>query len=101
VADVVVAGDSHVEPAALRETLAARGMPRILTEGGPSLLGQLVAEGVLDELCLALSPRLAGAGAPRIVTGPPAEQPELTELALDTALEEDGFLFLRYVRRTS
>lgn len=38
----------------------AEGHRRILCEGGPTLLGRMVDEGVLDELFLTLSPVLAG-----------------------------------------
>ncbi|HVF21062.1 MAG TPA: pyrimidine reductase family protein [Mycobacteriales bacterium] len=95
VADVVIAGEEKVETGEVRRALVERGLPRILTEGGPSFLGQLVADGGLDELCLAISPRLAGAGAPRIVTGPAAA---LTEMTVVSVLEDDGFLYVRYVR---
>ncbi|MEK8145415.1 dihydrofolate reductase family protein [Streptomyces sp. M10(2022)] len=45
-ADVVVAGDgAAVEPARAVAELAARGLNRLLTEGGPRLLGQFVAAG--------------------------------------------------------
>src|SRR5690349_21102781 len=45
-AEVVVAGDGvGVEPARLVQALAERGHTRLLTEGGPRLLGQLVAAG--------------------------------------------------------
>jgi len=98
VADVVVAGEERVELPLLRSALLERGLTRILTEGGPSLLGQLVAAGELDELCLALAPRLAGAGAARIVTGPLAEPAGMAELRVAALLEDEGFLFLRYVR---
>ncbi|HZP96971.1 MAG TPA: dihydrofolate reductase family protein [Candidatus Limnocylindria bacterium] len=43
--------------------LAAReGGPRVLTEGGPRLLGQFLEDGALDELFLTIAPRLAGRG---------------------------------------
>ena len=46
--------------------LRAEGLRRILSEGGPSLIGQLIAEGALDELFLTRSPLLLGRqeGAP-------------------------------------
>ncbi|MCZ9343422.1 dihydrofolate reductase family protein, partial [Streptomyces sp. TRM76130] len=58
-ARVVVAGDGPgVDPARAVAALAALGHRRLLTEGGPRLLGQFVAAGVLDELCLTVSPLL-------------------------------------------
>lgn len=49
--------------------LAAAGVRRVLTEGGPSLLTDLVAAHLVDELCLTLAPVLASGPAPRILGG--------------------------------
>ncbi|MFD9125272.1 dihydrofolate reductase family protein [Kitasatospora sp. NPDC059571] len=97
VADVVVAGERSVDPAAAVAALAARGWTRQLTEGGPRLLGGLAAAGVLDELCLSLAPLLTSGEAPRIVQGP--QLPQAQSMRLVSLLEDDGFLFTRYVRR--
>ena len=53
-----------VDPARAVRALADLGHHRLLTEGGPRLLGQLVAAGVLDELCLTISPMLTAGDAP-------------------------------------
>ncbi|MFD3374638.1 MULTISPECIES: pyrimidine reductase family protein [unclassified Streptomyces] len=97
-AQVVTAGDgTGVDPARAVRALAERGLYRLLTEGGPRLLGQLVAAGVLDELCLTVSPMLTAGDAQRIAGGPPVAVPRRFELT--SLLEEAGFLFSRY-RRT-
>ena len=44
----------------LLDLLHAQGLQVGLTEGGPSLVGQLLEEGLLDELFLTTSPRLFG-----------------------------------------
>jgi riboflavin biosynthesis pyrimidine reductase len=49
--------------------LAARGMPRILLEGGPTLLGRFEQAARIDELCLTISPMLVGGGGPRVAHG--------------------------------
>jgi riboflavin biosynthesis pyrimidine reductase len=95
VADVVIAGEGLVDPKAAVTALAERGWTRQLTEGGPSLLGQFAAAGVLDELCLSLAPLLVSGDAPRIAHGPRALAERLDLVAL---LEEKGFLFARYTR---
>jgi len=96
-AQVVIAGDGvGVEPARAVRALAALGHTRLLTEGGPRLLGQFVAAGVLDELCLTLSPMLTAGDAQRIAGGPSVAVP--SRFVLDALLEEDGFLFSRYRR---
>jgi riboflavin biosynthesis pyrimidine reductase len=66
----------------------------VLAEGGPSLNGQLAAAGLLDELCLTLSPLVVGGDATRILsrTGPTAGP----RWRLCSLCEADGFLFLRY-----
>ncbi|MFE9678908.1 pyrimidine reductase family protein [Streptomyces sp. NPDC006259] len=96
-ARVVTAGDGMgVEPARAVRALAGLGHTRLLTEGGPRLLGQLVAAGVLDELCLTVSPMLTAGGAQRIAGGPTVAVPR--RFALVSLLEEDGFLYSRYGR---
>jgi riboflavin biosynthesis pyrimidine reductase len=97
VADVIVAGNSAVDFKAALAALRERGLARVSCEGGPHLLADLAAAGLLDELCLTISPLLAGPGAGRILTGTPwpggAQRMELAH-----TLEEDGFLFCRYTR---
>ncbi|MEU1798464.1 MULTISPECIES: pyrimidine reductase family protein [Streptomyces] len=99
-AEVVIAGDgAGVDPARAVRELADRGLRRQLTEGGPRLLGQFVAAGVLDELCLTISPMLTAGDAQRIAGGPGVAVPERFFLA--SLLEEAGFLFSRYRRTDS
>ncbi|GAA3005689.1 pyrimidine reductase family protein [Streptomyces fulvorobeus] len=94
---VVIAGEgSAVAPGRAVRELAALGLTRLLTEGGPRLLGQFVAADVLDELCLTVSPMLSSGDAQRIAVGPPVSVPQ--RFALTSVLEEEGFLFTRYRR---
>lgn len=94
VADVVVAGERDVDLARALDALGARGWRAVLCEGGPTLNGQLAAAGLLDELCLTLSPCLVGGDAKRLLAGPLLPGPPTLTLA--SACEEDGFLFLRF-----
>ena len=94
VADVIVVGDEAVDLGALVDELAARGLTRVLCEGGPRLFGDLSAAGLVDELCLSLSPTLAGPGAGRIISGEHADARPLTLRQVIAA--DDGFLFCRY-----
>ena len=66
---VVVAGEDDVDPVLAAAQLAARGLPRILLEGGPTLLGRFEQTGRLDELCLTISPLLVGGDGPRVAHG--------------------------------
>ncbi|MGE7390160.1 pyrimidine reductase family protein [Streptomyces sp. NPDC004126] len=96
-AEVVVAGEgAGADPERAVRELAARGLRRQLTEGGPRLLGQFVAADVLDELCLTISPTLTAGGAQRISGGPSVAVPH--RLAPACVLEEAGFLFTSYRR---
>src|SRR6202012_427033 len=59
-ADIIVAGETSVDLRAAVSALAERGHRRMLAEGGPHLLAQLVEAGLLDELCLTIGPQMAG-----------------------------------------
>jgi riboflavin biosynthesis pyrimidine reductase len=101
-APVIVAGRDRVDlPSAFAE-LARLGHTRLLCEGGPRLLAQVAAAGMLDELCLTLSPVLAAGGAQRVLNGEPlpggSTEMRLVHVLVDA--EDEGFLFLRYVRGT-
>jgi riboflavin biosynthesis pyrimidine reductase len=98
-ADIIMAGDENVDLKAAVAELAGRGYPRVLTEGGPHLLAQLLAADLLDELCLTVGPLMTGPGAGRIVAGAQAPDRPLP-LRLAHAIEEDGFLLCRYTRKS-
>jgi riboflavin biosynthesis pyrimidine reductase len=91
--------DLHGALVELRERFDVR---TVLCEGGPHLAGDLFAAGLVDELFLSLSPKLAGAPAaglaeaerPSIVAGVALEPP--LELELLEALCSESQLFLRY-----
>ncbi|MBN0040023.1 dihydrofolate reductase family protein [Cellulosimicrobium cellulans] len=58
-----------VDLAAGLAALADRGLARVLTEGGPTLLGDLLAADLVDELCVTTTPTVVGRGPGRIVAG--------------------------------
>ncbi len=78
--------------------LAERGLAQILCEGGPHLLGSLTAADLVDELCLTVSPLLAGPGARRITDGLASADAHPLSL-LHVLSSDDGFLFLRHGRQ--
>jgi riboflavin biosynthesis pyrimidine reductase len=98
-AEVVVAGQEAVEPALVVAALAERGLHRVLCEGGPHLLAEVSRAELLDELCLTLSPVLAGPGAARITAGEPTRSSPPEDLETTQVLAGEGSLFLRYLTR--
>jgi riboflavin biosynthesis pyrimidine reductase len=97
VADVIIAGQAEVDLVQAVGALAGRGHDNVLSEGGPAVAAELAAAGLLDELCLTVSPLLAGGDGHRILAGPALAPPGPLELV--HVLEADGYLFLRYRRR--
>ncbi|MCZ3386747.1 MAG: pyrimidine reductase family protein [Actinomycetia bacterium] len=95
VADVIVSGGETVDLRGAIDVLRERGLRRILTEGGPSLLGALTSHDLIDELVASISPSLIGGDAPRMVVGAPET---LRRLELVGVLEDEGTLFIHYRR---
>jgi riboflavin biosynthesis pyrimidine reductase len=95
-ADVVVCGDSVVDLGRALGQLRERGLDQVLCEGGPHLFGALLAADLVDELCLTVSPLLAGPGSGRIIEGAAGPAPQ--SLVPVQIIEADGFLLTRYAR---
>lgn len=74
--------------------LHARGLSRIVCEGGPSLLTQMVAADLIDEYDITLAPILSGNGH-GLVEGLLGG---ITRLNLAQAITDEGFVFTKYVR---
>ena len=93
VAEVIAVNDGpHVDLGAA----IARLDGVVVCEGGPTINGHLVAGDLVDEMCLTVSPLLAGGRSPRAAHG--RDDEHARDLALVHVLEEDELLFLRYVR---
>jgi riboflavin biosynthesis pyrimidine reductase len=99
VAEFVVAGHDRVDPRQALAYFHRSGYRSVLLEGGPGLNADVVDAGLLDELCLTLSPRLVAGSGPRVLAGP--ELPHPLDLDIIHLLEEDGFLFYRLAIRPS
>ena len=84
------------DSARVLEILAERGLFRVLTEGGPLILGNLINNDLLDELCLTVAPILVGGSAKRIVTGLGNVHTRMRRTHL--LADDDGYLYTRYVR---
>ncbi|PPH12723.1 pyrimidine reductase family protein [Rathayibacter sp. AY1C1] len=96
VADVLVCGDAELDATRMRAQLAERGLGRIHCEGGPSLLGTLLAADAVDELCLTVAPTLEAGDSGRLARGDvPGPRPQ----HLAHVLSAGDTLLLRYLRR--
>lgn len=94
-ATLVDCGDDAVDPAAVARYLAASGAWRVLCEGGPSLLGSLVAADLLDELCVTVSPLLTAGEGKHMTSGHGAARPMRRAHVLG---DDQDYLYVRWVR---
>jgi len=96
-AEIVDAGTSNVDLGLAVELLAEHGTTTVLSEGGPSLNGQLIHAGLIDEWNLSLSPRLLAGDSRRAAVGPVPGGPP-PAMRLGRVWTDDDFLFCRWVR---
>lgn len=95
VATLIRAGTGTVDlREALRQLRQEHDVLRVLCEGGPTINAQLAHDGLLDQLCLTVSPQLVG-GASETILGTVALDAPIG-LTLASVLVADGELFLRY-----
>ena len=94
-ADVVVCGESVVDPHVMLAALAKRALLQVLCEGGPHLLGTLIEADCIDELCLTLSPVVENGDAGRITAGAGLTP---RPMRLRHAITAGDTLILRYER---
>jgi riboflavin biosynthesis pyrimidine reductase len=89
------AGQKHVDlGAAVRSW---HDVAHVVCEGGPTLNGQLLAQGLVDEVCVTVAPRFVAGESARLAHTTAGAEPSAWTLAHVLA-DDDGFLFLRYTR---
>jgi len=96
--DVIAHGDVTVDWPAVLATFAARGWFKINCEGGPSLHGELISHGLVDDLCLTVAPVLTAGDAPRIAH---SRLPVTENMRLAHAVPVGDVLFTRWIRLES
>jgi riboflavin biosynthesis pyrimidine reductase len=84
----------EADPAGALATLRAEGTEVLLCEGGPTLLGDLIRRGLVDELYLTIAPVLGGGSPERTLLGGAPDH--LRTLELRWMLEDGGGLHARY-----
>lgn len=99
-AEHVEAGKERVDLRLMLDQLQARGVQRLMVEGGATVIGAFLAARLVDEMYVYVAPVVVGGGAPSLVEGPGAE---LAEHVLRLRLASAGRLgegaLLRYVAR--
>ena len=102
-AEVIDVGESDDVGARLViQRLRGRGYRRILTEGGPGLMGSMLEAGVVEQLFLTISPKLIGGGEGRPPFTGAADLLELGTRAEVRSVRRAGdYLFLRYALTSS
>ena len=95
---LVVMGSDRVPVGMVLDRLRAEGCRRVLSEGGPHLIAELVAGGFLKELFLTLSPVLAGhvEGRLSLLEGLALPAGAFQWGTLASARRQGSHLFLRY-----
>ena len=103
-ANIVVLGDDQVDLVSALAYLGRAGHQTVLCEGGPTLNGQFIRTGLIDEWNLTLAPLLVGGAAPRPAHGPDDDQSAIDPLAdyeLARLWQGDRALFGRWVKPAS
>lgn len=90
---VPVPGAGELQPGAILDALADRGLSRVVCEGGPTLASQFVQAGAIDELCISVAPVIGPEPTPFLrLTG--GTQTSLHGMLVDPS----GFSYLRLRR---
>jgi riboflavin biosynthesis pyrimidine reductase len=98
VIDIVGCGHDTVELPRVIADLHDRGLGRILCEGGPALLGDLISAALLDELLLTLVPALMGGGTREHILDIAGGLEPALRLVPRLVLEEEGTVLLQLGR---
>jgi riboflavin biosynthesis pyrimidine reductase len=94
--EVVIAGHTAVNIATAVDQLRRLGLQRVLCEGGPTLLDEIIRADAVDEICVTISPRLAGSQGVGASPALPLEIP--IDMDLMHTVVHEGYVFLRYAR---
>jgi len=81
----------------LEDLYANHGVRTLLSEGGPTLLRALAAEGLIDDFIFTVAPLLVAGSAPTLLSGEAFGPP--LGLEIENVWRSESFLFLHYTRQ--
>jgi len=82
--------DGTICPRHVVDTLAERGFPRVLIEGGPRTLALAIENGIVDELHIMVAPMMIGSGKPGLILPPIEKLTDAISPASATHIFNDG-----------
>ena len=91
----IITGHDRVNLSVAVSALGVAGHRRVHCEGGPALLGSLIADDLLDECCLTIAPMLLGERSTALV---PVDLQDPVRWILTSAMVGGSHLFTRYRR---
>ena len=91
--EIVRAGKGNVD---LQLAMSQLPGSFVQLEGGATLNASMFAANLVDEINLTISPMVTGADSPRLANGAP---PLHSDYEVAHILEDNGFMFIRYLRK--
>ena len=82
-----------IDPSAILAALFARGLRRVLIEGGPRTISHFLAAGCLDRLHVMVAPLILGSGLPSLALPPIARVTDALRVPIQTHRIHDEVLF--------
>lgn len=91
---IALAGsEALLDPAAILDALAARGLRRVLIEGGAQTVSHFLGAGCLDRLHVVVAPVILGSGIPSLALPPVARVTDALRVPIHAHLLGDEVLF--------
>jgi 2,5-diamino-6-(ribosylamino)-4(3H)-pyrimidinone 5'-phosphate reductase len=97
-AEVVVCGQDRVDIDGMMDSLYSRGIERLMVEGGPTLIWQLVARRMIDHITLIQIPYIIGGDStPSLVGGPGVDSiDEVVQVSMTNFYKVGNHLITEY-----
>lgn len=94
--ELLAAGNTRVVEGDVADIVRALPGDVCSLEGGPRLNAQMLAAGLVDEVCLTIAPMFVGGEAERLAVGAAVDTNHWNVAHMCS--DDDGYLFVRYLR---